>query len=83
MRTPREATERTIKLAKQHIAQQESRIEQQQQLLASLESEGHTDMANAARQLLDEMMILLARMHDDLNQAEARLKAQGAERSQP
>ncbi len=36
-------------------------------------------MANAARQLLDEMMILLARMHDDLNQAEARLKAQEAE----
>jgi hypothetical protein len=43
MRTPREATERTIKLAKH--AQQESRIEQQQQLLASLESAGHMDMA--------------------------------------
>lgn len=75
MRTAREATERTIRLAKLHVAQQEERIKRQKKLIASLEADGHAEMAQAARQLLTDMAILLANMDDDLTQAEARLTA--------
>src|SRR5690242_2214975 len=40
MRTAREATENTIRLAELHITEQEIRIERQQQLIAALESKG-------------------------------------------
>lgn len=75
MRTASEATERTIQLAELHVAQQEERIERQKKLIASLEADGHAEMAQAARQLLTDMAILLANMDDDLTQAEARLTA--------
>jgi hypothetical protein len=72
MRTAREATGRTIRLAALHIAQQEERIERQKSLIASLEAAGHTELAQAARQILTDMTVLLANMKDDLAQAEAR-----------
>ena len=75
MRTAREATERTIQLAELHVAQQEERIERQKRLITSLEVDGHMEMADAARQLLTEMAILLACMQDDLGQAQERLIA--------
>jgi predicted translin family RNA/ssDNA-binding protein len=75
MRTAREATERTIRLAELHVAQQEARVEQQKRLIATLEADGHTELANTAYQLLTEMTILLARMRDGLAHAEARLMA--------
>lgn len=65
--------ERTIKLADQHIARQEHRIERQKRLISSLESDGHLELAQAARQLLREMTDLLARMHDELREAKGRL----------
>lgn len=68
------ATERTIRLAKLHIAQQENRIERQIQLIAELEADGHIETTREARQLLKEMNIFLARMEDDLSQAEQRLQ---------
>jgi len=52
MRTTREATERTIRLAGLHLVQQEARIERQRQLIWSLEADGHVDLARDARQLL-------------------------------
>ena len=76
MRTARQAAEHTMHLAEQHLAQQEGRIERQKELIASLEGGGHTEMAQAARQLLVDMAALLATMHDDLAQAEARWMAQ-------
>jgi hypothetical protein len=75
MRTAREVTERTIHLAELHIAQQEARMERQKKLIESLEADGHADMAEAARHLLSEMAVLLARMHDELAQAQGRLIA--------
>jgi hypothetical protein len=75
MRTAREATERTIRLAELHLAQQEARIEQQKRLIWSLEADGHAEMARDARQLLGEMAILLGRMEDELAQAQERLLA--------
>jgi hypothetical protein len=72
MRTAQEATERTMRLAEQHLAQQEERIDRQKRLIASLEADGHTRLAQAARQLLVDMAILLATMDDDLALAEAR-----------
>ncbi|MGC2076813.1 MAG: hypothetical protein WA728_12410 [Xanthobacteraceae bacterium] len=65
-------------LAEQHLAQQEERIERQKRLIASLKEDGHTEMAQAARQLLMQMAVLLAIMDDDLAQAEARWIAQKA-----
>jgi hypothetical protein len=75
MLTARQAAERTMRLAEQHVVQQEQRIEQQKNLISSLEVDGHVELARAARDLLKEMTILLARMHDDLEMAEARLTA--------
>src|SRR5215831_300013 len=37
----RQAAERTMRLAEQHVAQQEQRIEQQKNLISSLEVDGH------------------------------------------
>jgi hypothetical protein len=74
MLTARQAAERTMRLAEQHVVQQEQRIEQQKNLISSLEVDG-VELARAARDLLKEMTILLARMHDDLEMAEARLTA--------
>jgi hypothetical protein len=62
-------------VAELHIAQQEARIEQQKALISSLEADDHAEMAQAARQLLREMTDLLARMHDELKDAQARLSA--------
>jgi hypothetical protein len=76
MRTVREAAEHTMRLAEQHLAAQEERIERQMRLIASLEADGHTELAQAARQLLVDMADLLATMQDDLAQAEARWMAQ-------
>jgi hypothetical protein len=78
MRTAQEATERTIRLAELHLAQQEERIERQKRLVASLEADGHTEMAQKARQLLVDMTVLLANMDDDLAHAEARWIARKA-----
>jgi hypothetical protein len=78
MRTAQEATERTIRIAELHLAQQEERIERQKRLIASLEADGHTEMAQTARQLLMDMTVLLANMDDDLAQAEARWVARAA-----
>jgi len=75
MRTEREATERTISLAELHLAQQEERIERQKKLIASLEADGHAELAQTARHLLSEMAVLHGQMYDDLKQAEARLAA--------
>jgi arginine repressor len=77
MRNAREATEHTIRLSKLHIAQQETRIERQKELIASLEADGHADTARDARRLLTEMNILLTRMEDDLSLAEKRLADRG------
>jgi hypothetical protein len=60
-------------MAEQHVVEQEARIEQQKQLIFSLESEGHVDLARDARKLLDEMIMLLGQMQDDLSQAQGRL----------
>lgn len=73
-RTLQDATERTIRIAKLHIVQQEARIERQERLIASLEADGHIDMVREARQLLTEMNSLLARMQNDLALAEKRLQ---------
>lgn len=78
MRTAQEATERTIRLAELHLAQQEERIERQRRLIASLEADGHIEMAQKARQLLTDMTVLLANMDEDLAQAEARWMARKA-----
>jgi hypothetical protein len=78
MRTAQEATERTIRLAELHLAQQEERIERQRRLIASLEADGHIEMAQKARQLLMDMTVLLANMDEDLAQAEARWMARKA-----
>jgi hypothetical protein len=78
MRTAQEATERTIRIAELHLAQQEERIERQKRLIASLEADGHTEMAQAARQLLMDMLVLLANMDDDFAEAKARWIAQRA-----
>jgi hypothetical protein len=72
MRTAKEAAEHTMRLAELHLAQQEERIERQKRLITSLEADGHTEMAQTARQLLMDMTVLLANMDDDLAQAEAR-----------
>ena len=71
----RKATERTMRLADLHVAQQEARIERQRELISSLEADGHVYLARDARQLLVEMTILLGRMHDDWMLAQARMKA--------
>jgi hypothetical protein len=73
MRTTKEATERSIRLAELHLVQQQARIERQRQLIWSLEADGHVDLARDARQLLTEMTALLGRMQNELTQAEARL----------
>ena len=73
-RTPQEATEHTIRVAKLHIVQQETRIERQTRLIASLEADGHTDAAREGHQLLREMISLLTRMENDLSLAEKRLQ---------
>jgi hypothetical protein len=75
MRTAREATERTIRLAELHLVQQEVRIERQRELISLLDADGHVELARNARQLLAEMTILLDLMQDDLMQAETRMKA--------
>jgi hypothetical protein len=75
MRTAREAAEHTMRLAEQHLAEQEERIERQKRLITSLEADGHTELAQAARQLLVDMATLLATMQDDLALAEARWMA--------
>jgi hypothetical protein len=75
MRTAREATERTIRLAELHLVQQEVRIERQRELISLLDADGHVELARNARQLLAEMTILLDQMQDDLTQAETRMKA--------
>jgi hypothetical protein len=54
---------------------QEARIERQKSLITSLEVDGHTAWADAARQVLTEMAILLTHMQDDLTLAEQRLMA--------
>jgi hypothetical protein len=82
MRTAKEAAEHTMRLAELHLAQQEERIERQKRLITSLEADDHTELAQAARQLLVDMAVLLATMDDDLAQAEARwiaAKANAAE----
>jgi hypothetical protein len=66
MRTAREATERTIRLAELHLVQQEVRIERQRELISLLDADGHVELARNARQLLAEMTILLDQMQDDL-----------------
>ena len=71
----RKATERTMRLAELHVAQQEARIERQRELISSLEADGHVYLARGARQLLVEMTILLGQMHDDWKLAQARMKA--------
>jgi cytochrome P450 len=76
MRTAKEAAEHTMRLAELHLAQQEERIERQKKLIASLEADGHTEVAQAARQLLMDMFVLLANMDDDRAEAEARWMAQ-------
>lgn len=73
-RTWQEATEHTIRVAKRHIAEQETRIERQERLIASLEADGHTDTAREGHQLLTEMHSLLARMENDLSLAEKRMQ---------
>jgi len=73
-RTPREAVEHTIRLSKLHIVQQESRIERQIELIASLEADGHIEVTREARQLLMDMNVLLTQMQDDLSLAEERLQ---------
>ena len=70
-RTPQEATEHTIRVAKRHVVEQETRIERQIRLIASLEAYGHTDMVGEAHQLLAEMNSLLARMTEDPVKAKA------------
>ena len=72
--TAREATERAIRLAELHLAQQEARIERQRQLVWSLEADGHAALARDARRLLGEMTVLFGRMQEELMQAEARLR---------
>ncbi len=42
-------------------------------MVASLETDGHTDTAREAHQLLTEMISLSARMEDDLSLAEKSL----------
>jgi hypothetical protein len=78
MRTAKEAAEHTMRLAELHLAQQEERIERQKRLIASLEADDHTEMAQAARQLLMDMLVLLANMDDDFAEAKARWLAQRA-----
>ena len=73
-RTPQEATEHTIRVAKLHIVQQEARIERQTRLIGSLEADGHTETAREAHRLLAQMNSLLARMENDLSLAEKRLQ---------
>jgi hypothetical protein len=75
MRSLREATERTIQPAEQHISRQEARIERQKTLISSLGHDGHAELAQAARQLLNEMTDMLARMHDELRDARERFTA--------
>jgi hypothetical protein len=60
------AAQQMALLAEQHIAQQEARVERQKELIAQLEKDGHEAMARDARRLLDEIIGLLVRMHDDL-----------------
>jgi hypothetical protein len=76
MRTAKEAAEHTMRLAELHLAQQEQRTERQKRLIASLEADGHTEVAQAARELLMDMFALLANMDDDRAKAEARWMAQ-------
>jgi hypothetical protein len=64
---------RTAVLAELHIVEQEQRISRQQELVATLERDGHQAMAVDARRLLAEMRELLACMHDDLEQANRRI----------
>jgi hypothetical protein len=65
----REAAERTARLAEHHIVEQEGRIERQVSLIAELERDGHIAMLKEAQRLLSEMIVLLVKMHDDLQQA--------------
>lgn len=74
MRSPDKATEHTIRLGKQHVTEQEARIERQKKLVASLEAHGQVGLAQAARQLLTLMIDLLETMRDDVAQAKERLE---------
>jgi hypothetical protein len=72
MSTAREAAERTAQIAS-HIVEQEDRVDRQVSLIAELERVGHTAMLKDAQRLLGEMIVLLAKMHDELLQAPERV----------
>jgi hypothetical protein len=75
MRTAKEAAEHTALIAKQHITEQESRIERQVELIAALGRDGHATMVKDAQRLLSEMIVLLVEMRDDLREARERIDA--------
>ncbi len=69
-----EKAERTVALAKTHIAGQQERIEAQRRLIARLEAdEDDHQIVKQARELLKDMLDTLDRMLADRREAAARL----------
>jgi len=60
MITPAEAAKNTIELGKKHIHKQCRRIEQQHELIARLERDGHIDLVAEAVGHLGDMRKMLA-----------------------
>ncbi len=73
MSTAAEAAQNTVELGKKHIVEQCQRIEQQRELIARLERDGHIDLVPAAVAFLEEMRKMLAQMEADYAGAQERL----------
>jgi len=68
------AAKHSAELAKRHIAAQEALVAQQRELIASLEKGGQSHLLQLARNLLDQMLDLLAQMRRYSAAAERRLQ---------
>jgi hypothetical protein len=68
------AAKHCAELAKRHIAAQEALVARQSELIASLEKDGQSQLAQQARDLLDRMLDLLTQMRRDSAAAEQRFQ---------
>jgi hypothetical protein len=71
------AAKHSAELAKRLIDDQDVQVARQRQLIASLEQNGHSQLLQQARDLLEQMLELLAQMRCDGAAAERRLQELG------